>query len=145
MVAVQEPKSDRNALITAENKYKQLVVAAVPAYNVERTIARVVLQAKKSVDLVIVCDDGLNIKYIVLGWKDIAHDNHVLSKSKVFHHKPMYFSPIECLLGDYAFTNQNIIVAAFKTLLSEPFSMYKRHVIIYCCIFKLEISIALVF
>lgn len=34
------------------------VVACIPAYNEERTIARVVLTTKKYVDTVIVCDDG---------------------------------------------------------------------------------------
>jgi glycosyltransferase involved in cell wall biosynthesis len=35
-----------------------LIVAAIPAFNVEKSIARVILLAKKSVDMVIVCDDG---------------------------------------------------------------------------------------
>jgi glycosyltransferase involved in cell wall biosynthesis len=37
---------------------KGLVVACIPAYNEERTIARVVVEAQKYVDKVIVCDDG---------------------------------------------------------------------------------------
>jgi glycosyltransferase involved in cell wall biosynthesis len=37
---------------------KSLVVAAIPAFNVERTIARLVLEAHKFVDVVLVCDDG---------------------------------------------------------------------------------------
>jgi len=37
---------------------KPFVVAAIPAYNEEKTIARVVLQAQKFVDQVVVCDDG---------------------------------------------------------------------------------------
>jgi glycosyltransferase involved in cell wall biosynthesis len=39
---------------------KPFVVAAIPAYNVERTIARLVLEAQKYVDFVLVCDDGSN-------------------------------------------------------------------------------------
>ncbi len=35
-----------------------MIVACIPAYNEERTIARVVLSAQKYVDKVIVCDDG---------------------------------------------------------------------------------------
>jgi len=35
-----------------------LIVACIPAFNEERTIARVVLQTKKYVDCVVVCDDG---------------------------------------------------------------------------------------
>jgi len=37
---------------------RPLVVAAIPAYNEEKTIARVVLQALRHVDKVVVCDDG---------------------------------------------------------------------------------------
>lgn len=39
-------------------KPRPLVVAAIPAFNVERTIARLVLEAQKFVDVVLVCDDG---------------------------------------------------------------------------------------
>jgi len=35
-----------------------LIVACIPAYNEEKTIARVILQTQKHVDTVIVCDDG---------------------------------------------------------------------------------------
>ncbi len=35
-----------------------LVVVGIPAYNEEKTIARVVLEAKKYADIVVVCDDG---------------------------------------------------------------------------------------
>jgi len=37
---------------------KPLIVACIPAYNEERTIARVVVEAQRYVDKVIVCDDG---------------------------------------------------------------------------------------
>lgn len=35
-----------------------MIVAGIPAYNEEKTIAKVVLQAQKHVDVVVVCDDG---------------------------------------------------------------------------------------
>jgi len=35
-----------------------LIIAAIPAYNQEDTIAKVIVQAQKFVDRVIVCDDG---------------------------------------------------------------------------------------
>jgi glycosyltransferase involved in cell wall biosynthesis len=41
-----------------EKLHKPFVVAAIPAYNVERTIARVVLEAQRYVNVVLVCDDG---------------------------------------------------------------------------------------
>lgn len=37
---------------------KPLVVAGIPAYNEERAIARVILEAQKHADVVLVCDDG---------------------------------------------------------------------------------------
>ena len=37
---------------------KPLVVVGIPAFNEEKTIAKVVLQARKYVDWVVVCDDG---------------------------------------------------------------------------------------
>lgn len=37
---------------------RSLVVAAIPAFNVERTIAKMVLETQKYVDVVLVCDDG---------------------------------------------------------------------------------------
>ena len=35
-----------------------MIVACIPAYNEEKTIARIILQAQKHADTVIVCDDG---------------------------------------------------------------------------------------
>ncbi|MCS7369643.1 MAG: glycosyltransferase family 2 protein, partial [archaeon GBS-70-058] len=37
---------------------KPTIIACIPAYNEERTIARVVVEAQRYVDKVIVCDDG---------------------------------------------------------------------------------------
>jgi len=37
---------------------KPKIVAYIPVYNEERTIAKVVLKAMKYIDKVIVCDDG---------------------------------------------------------------------------------------
>jgi glycosyltransferase involved in cell wall biosynthesis len=39
-------------------KIKPLVVAGIPAFNEERTIAKLVLETQKYVDAVLVCDDG---------------------------------------------------------------------------------------
>ena len=35
-----------------------MIIAGIPAYNEEKTIAKVILLAQKHVDLVVVCDDG---------------------------------------------------------------------------------------
>ena len=39
-------------------KSKPFVIACIPAYNEEKTIAKVILQTRKYVDKIIVCDDG---------------------------------------------------------------------------------------
>jgi glycosyltransferase involved in cell wall biosynthesis len=44
--------------IGSEVKMKPFVVVGIPAFNEEHTIARIVLEAQKSADKVIVCDDG---------------------------------------------------------------------------------------
>jgi glycosyltransferase involved in cell wall biosynthesis len=41
-----------------DSKERGPIIACIPAYNEEKTIAKVVLKAKKYVDKVIVCDDG---------------------------------------------------------------------------------------
>jgi len=39
---------------------KEFIVLGIPAYNEEKTIAKIIVQAKKFVDHIIVCDDGSN-------------------------------------------------------------------------------------
>jgi glycosyltransferase involved in cell wall biosynthesis len=40
------------------NVHEPLLVIGIPAYNEEKTIARIILQAQKQADIVVVCDDG---------------------------------------------------------------------------------------
>ncbi|MGD1055579.1 MAG: glycosyltransferase family 2 protein [Nitrososphaerales archaeon] len=58
-----------------------MIVAAIPAFNVEKSIAKVILLAKKSVDMVIVCDDGSKDMTgdisRSLGAKVIAHERNM--------------------------------------------------------------------
>ena len=44
--------------IDALDKTKPYVVVGIPAFNEEQTIARVVLEAQKFANKVVVCDDG---------------------------------------------------------------------------------------
>jgi len=41
-----------------ENEREQHIIACIPAYNEEKTIAQVILKTKKYVNKIIVCDDG---------------------------------------------------------------------------------------
>ena len=59
------PDQERKAMVEAEvielgmlAKAKPFVVVGIPAFNEEQAIARVVLEAQKFADKVVVCDDG---------------------------------------------------------------------------------------
>jgi glycosyltransferase involved in cell wall biosynthesis len=56
MVEIEDKISAADKILTS--KTNPLVVVGIPAYNEEKTIARVVLEAQKFSDMVIVCDDG---------------------------------------------------------------------------------------
>ena len=56
MVEIEE--TERLLVRLEVNGTDLLVVAGIPAYNEEKTIARVVLGAQKHADIVVVCDDG---------------------------------------------------------------------------------------
>ena len=59
MIATVEAEENKIVLDkTAAAKPRPFVVAGIPAYNEEKTIARVVLQAQKYAKRVVVCDDG---------------------------------------------------------------------------------------
>ena len=55
MVEIQQTERPFNLDL---NEIGLLVVAGIPAFNEEKTIARVVLEAQKHADIVMVCDDG---------------------------------------------------------------------------------------
>ncbi len=60
---------------------KPYIVACIPAYNEEKTIAKVILKTKKYVDKVIVCDDGSTDMTseisIALGAEVIRHERNM--------------------------------------------------------------------
>lgn len=57
MVLVNEPNEAFSNSVGTELR-EPLVVVGIPAFNEEKTIARVVLGAQKHADVVVVCDDG---------------------------------------------------------------------------------------
>jgi glycosyltransferase involved in cell wall biosynthesis len=57
-MTTKHPVHSSPLLSTPVHKAKPLVVAGIPAFNEEHTIARLVLEAQKHVDVVLVCDDG---------------------------------------------------------------------------------------
>ena len=79
------------------NQNKLHVVACIPAYNEEKTIAKVVLLAQKHVDKVVVCDDGSTDMTgeiaSKLGAEVIRHERNmgkgVALKTMLTHVKPL--------------------------------------------------------
>jgi len=49
---------DREPQSFGEGRKKPYTIACIPAYNEGKTIAKVILKARRYVDKVIVCDDG---------------------------------------------------------------------------------------
>ncbi len=58
LVELYKAGVDLDEHLVAGSEPKPFVVVGIPAYNEEKTIAKVVLQAQKYADAVVVCDDG---------------------------------------------------------------------------------------
>ncbi len=58
MVEVQIEQNTSEGMTNSALSKLSVVVAGIPAFNEEKTIARVVLEAQKYADIVVVCDDG---------------------------------------------------------------------------------------
>ena len=56
LVEVEQPKIFLDGLTSS--KVKPFVMVGIPAFNEENSIARVVMEAQKYADAVVVCDDG---------------------------------------------------------------------------------------
>jgi glycosyltransferase involved in cell wall biosynthesis len=54
---IQDDQSELGEIVVS-GLTRPLVVVGIPAYNEEKSIARVVLDAQKHADIVVVCDDG---------------------------------------------------------------------------------------
>lgn len=79
MVKLEEPKK---LSVTLDHSSSGLrVVAGIPAYNEEKSISRVVLEAQKYANIVVVCDDGsTDLTSIIaerLGAVVIRHDRNL--------------------------------------------------------------------
>jgi hypothetical protein len=67
-----------------------------------------------ALNLMIVCDDRKRITYYYAGWPGSTHDNRVFRNSKLFRNRDEYFSYLEYLLGDSAYSTSSIMVQSFK-------------------------------
>jgi hypothetical protein len=69
-----------------------------------------------ALNLMVVCDDNRRIIYYYAGWPGSTHDNRVWRNSKLFLKRHQFFSHMEYLLGDCAYSHSSVMVQAFKKL-----------------------------
>jgi hypothetical protein len=73
--------------------------------------------SRKSVyalNVMIVCDDLKRITYYLARWPGSTHDNRVFRNSNLFMNREEFFSHLEYLLGDSAYSASSIMVQSFK-------------------------------
>lgn len=72
---------DSRVVLKQSAEHKPFIVVGIPAFNEEKTIARVVLKAQKHADKVVVCDDGSSdLTGVIaerLGAEVIRHDRNL--------------------------------------------------------------------
>jgi hypothetical protein len=67
-----------------------------------------------TINILVVCDDHKRITYYNAGWPGSTHDNCVWRNSRLFKNRTEYFSYMEYLLGDSAYSHSSVMVQAFK-------------------------------
>jgi hypothetical protein len=67
-----------------------------------------------ALNVMVVCDDRKRVIFYLAGWPGSTHDNRVFRNSRLFQKRSEYFSFLEYLLGDSAYSNSSIMVQAFK-------------------------------
>ena len=70
-------------------------------------------------NVLIICDDKGKITYIYAGWPGSTHDNWVLRNSRLYVKREDYFSPLEYILGDSAYSSSSVMVQSFKKTHNE--------------------------
>jgi hypothetical protein len=67
-----------------------------------------------AINVMVVCNDRKRITFYNAGWPGSTHDNRVWRNSGLFKNRNQYFSFMEYLLGDSAYSHSRIMVQAFK-------------------------------
>jgi len=62
----------------------------------------------------VVCNDHKRIHYINVGWPGSVYDQRVFQNLVIYRNPGVYFSDLEYLLGDSAYTPSPLMVPAYK-------------------------------
>ena len=73
-----------------------------------------------SLSVLIVNDHKRRIRYYLAGFPGSCHDNRIWKASDLFKNSQEYFSTLEYLLGDSAYSNSRVMVSAFKKPVGHP-------------------------
>ena len=72
-----------------------------------------------ALNVLVVCDDNSRIIYHYGGWPGSTHDNRVFKNSLLYRHRNQFFSPLEYVIGDSAYSDNSIMVQSFKKRQNE--------------------------
>jgi hypothetical protein len=67
-----------------------------------------------ALNIMVVCNDLKRITYYLAGWPGSTHNNRVFRNLNLYMRREEFFSHMEYLLGDLAYSASNIMVPAFK-------------------------------
>jgi hypothetical protein len=78
-----------------------------------------------AVHMLVVCDDQARIRFYTAGWPGSVHDNHTWKLSDLSLRAAEFFSGIQYLLGDSAFSSSAVMIPAFKKVAGH--GMLREH------------------
>jgi hypothetical protein len=67
-----------------------------------------------ALNVMVVCDDRKKVTFYLAGWPGSTHDNRVFRNSRLFLNRTDFFTHLEYLLGDSAYSCSSVMVQAFK-------------------------------
>ena len=92
-----------------------------------------------ALNVMIVCDDKRRVIYYNAGWPGSTHDNRVWRNSNLFKKRGDYFSHLEYLLGDSAYSHSPVMVQAFKKQHSQA-ELPQRNEFFNTCLAQVRIA-----
>jgi len=67
-----------------------------------------------AISATLVCDDNKKVRYLNVGWPGSVHDQRVYQNSVLNRNPGDYFSDLEYILGDSAYSPSPTMVPAYK-------------------------------
>ena len=94
-------------------------------------------------DMLVVCDNQARIRFYTAGWPESVHGNRTWRLSDLSLHAAEFFSDIQYLLGNSAFSSSAVMIPAFKKLWGMECYGYTKILIHFLPSLPSSLSIAL--